>query len=72
MRIGVAATPEVAIPTLNWLLQSEHSIELIITQPDRPAGRGRLLKQSVVAEWADANQITVLKPEGQSSTIIAN
>ena len=69
MRIGVAATPEVAIPTLNWLLQSEHSIELIITQPDRPAGRGRLLKQSVVAEWADANQITVLKPEGSQELL---
>ena len=69
MRIGVAATPEVAIPTLNWLLQSEHSIELIITQPDRPAGRGRLLQQSVVADWADANQITVLKPEGSQELL---
>jgi methionyl-tRNA formyltransferase len=69
VRIGVAATPEVAIPTLNWLLQSEHSIELIITQPDRPAGRGRLLQQSVVADWADANQITVLKPEGSQELL---
>ena len=69
MRIGVAATPEVAIPTLNWLLQSEHSIELIITQPDRPAGRGRLLQQSAVADWADANQITVLKPEGSQELL---
>ncbi len=69
MRIGVAATPEVAIPTLNWLLQSEHSIELIITQPDRPAGRGRLLQQSVVADWADANQVTVLKPEGSQELL---
>lgn len=69
MRIGVAATPEVAIPTLNWLLQSEHSIELIITQPDRPSGRGRLLQQSVVADWADANHITVLKPEGSQELL---
>ena len=69
MRIGVAATPEVAIPTLNWLLQSEHSNELIITQPDRPAGRGRLLQQSVVADWADANHITVLKPEGSQELL---
>jgi methionyl-tRNA formyltransferase len=63
MRIGVAATPDVAIPTLNWLLQSEHEIGLIITQPDRPAGRGRILKQSVVADWADEHQIPVVKPE---------
>jgi len=63
VRIGVAATPEVAIPTLNWLLQSEHTIELIITQPDRPAGRGRVLQQSIVGDWASQNQIAVLKPE---------
>lgn len=66
MRIGVAATPDVAIPTLNWLLQSGHEIALIITQPDRPAGRGRLLQQSVVGDWAQTHQIPVLKPESSN------
>lgn len=69
MRIGVAATPDVAIPTLDWLLQSEHTIELVITQPDRPAGRGRELKQSVVADWATSHQIPVLKPETSQDLI---
>ena len=69
MRIGVAATPDVAIPTLNWLLQSEHELSLIITQPDRPAGRGRLLQQSVVADWADTHHIPVLKPENSQELI---
>jgi methionyl-tRNA formyltransferase len=41
MRIGVAATPDVAIPTLEWLLSSSHEIICVISQPDRPAGRGR-------------------------------
>ena len=63
MRIGVAATPDVAIPTLNWLLESDHEIALIITQPDRPAGRGQLLQQTVVADWAQGHQITLIKPE---------
>ena len=63
MRIGVAATPDVAIPTLNWLLQSEHEIALIITQPDRPAGRGQILQPTAVAEWAKNHQIPVVKPE---------
>lgn len=63
MRIGVAATPDVAIPTMNWLLQSEHEVSLVITQPDRPAGRGRTLQQSVVAEWAQSHQIPIVKPE---------
>ena len=69
MRIGVAATPDVAIPTLNWLLQSEHEVSLIITQPDRPAGRGRLLQQSVVGQWAESHQIPVIKPETSSELI---
>ena len=69
MRIGVAATPDVAIPTLNWLLKSDHTIEVVITQPDKPSGRGRNLKQSVVAEWAIANSIRVLKPTNSSELI---
>lgn len=66
MRIGVAATPDVAIPTLNWLLQSEHELLLIITQPDRPAGRGRFLQQSKVGQWANSHQIRLIKPEKPS------
>jgi methionyl-tRNA formyltransferase len=62
MRIGVAATPEVAIPTLDWLIASEHELVVVITQPDKPAGRGRALKQSVVADWAVARDIRVVKP----------
>ena len=69
MRIGVAATPDVAIPTLNWLLQSDHQIALIITQPDRPAGRGQVLQQTVVAEWAEGNQIPVVKPENPQELV---
>ncbi len=63
MRIGVAATPDVAIPTLNWLRQSDHDIALIITQPDRPAGRGQVLQQTSVADWAQNHQLPVVKPE---------
>ena len=69
MRIGVAATPDVAIPTLSWLLQSEHEIVLVITQPDRPAGRGRVLKQSVIADWANDHQIPVVKPDNPKDLI---
>ena len=62
MRLGVAATPEVAIPTLDWLLASKHTIELIITQPDKPAGRGRFLTQSPVGDWAEQHHIELAKP----------
>lgn len=69
MRIGVAATPDVAIPTLDWLLQSEHTIALVITQPDKPAGRGRLLRQTDVGDWAQQNNIDLLKPENSLDLI---
>jgi methionyl-tRNA formyltransferase len=69
VRIGVAATPDVAIPTLNWLLESDHEIALIITQPDRPAGRGQLLQQTVVADWAQGHQITLIKPESSQELL---
>ena len=69
MRIGVAATPDVAIPTLNWLLQSDHEIALIITQPDRPAGRGQVLQQTVVADWAQGHQIPLIKPESSQELL---
>lgn len=69
MRIGVAATPDVAIPTLDWLLQSEHTIALVITQPDKPAGRGRQVRQTDVGDWAQQNNIDLLKPEKSSDLI---
>lgn len=62
MRIGVAATPDVAIPTLDWLLATEHELALVITQPDKPAGRGRVLTQTDVAQWAAVHKIATIKP----------
>lgn len=62
MRIAVAATPAVAIPTLDWLETSEHDLSLVITRPDRPAGRSRKIRESQVALWASAHSIPCLKP----------
>ena len=62
MRIAVAATPAVAIPTLDALLISEHELLSIITKPDAPAGRGRALQSSPVSIWGDAHTVPVLKP----------
>lgn len=64
----MAATPDVAIPTLDWLLASEHQLVSVITQPDRPAGRGRSLKESVISEWARRHDVPCLKPESVAET----
>jgi len=63
VRICIAATPSVAIPTLEALLASDHEIVSVITRPDAPAGRGRGLKSSAVSDWASANGIKLHKPE---------
>jgi methionyl-tRNA formyltransferase len=68
LKIVVAATPDVAIPTLDWLPTSDHQLLSVITQPDRPAGRGRTLKESVISEWARDNNIPCYKPESVSET----
>ena len=70
MRIIVAATPAVAVPTLNWLLKSDHVLAAVITQPDRPAGRGRELKGSVVSHWAQENSVECFKPQDLAQTAL--
>ena len=57
MQIAVAATPEVALPTLDALLVSAHDLVAVITQPDRPAGRGLAVKESPVAIWPRAMEL---------------
>ena len=63
MIVAVAATAEVAIPTLEWLLKSKHQLLRVITTPDSKAGRGKVLTPSPVAMWADTNNLEVLKPD---------
>lgn len=60
MRIAVAATPSLAIPSLEALYH-KHDIAFVITQPDRPTGRGRNVQQSDVAAWAITKGLPVYK-----------
>ena len=71
MRICVAATPKVAIPTLEYLRLSHHELISVITQPDRPSGRGLKNRESEVSQWAKQNEIICLKPQGEQETLAA-
>lgn len=62
MRLGVAATPEVAVPTLNWLKTSGHTLVRVISQPDKPSGRGQEMNSSPVSQWAKTNSIELITP----------
>ena len=62
MRLGVAATPEVALPTLNWIQTSDHTLVRVISQPDKPSGRGQEMNSSPVSQWAKLNSIDLVNP----------
>jgi methionyl-tRNA formyltransferase len=62
MRIVFAGTPEFAVPPLAALLRSPHAVVGVLTQPDRPAGRGRQLAQSAVKQFALAHGLEVAQP----------
>ncbi|MBA2649503.1 MAG: methionyl-tRNA formyltransferase [Legionella sp.] len=62
LRIVFAGTPEFGIPVLEALKHSTHELVAIYTQPDRPAGRGRLLQASAVKQWALQNQLPIFQP----------
>lgn len=63
MKLVFAGTPEVAVPSLDALLASgRHQVAAVVTRPDAPAGRGRRLVASPVAERAEEAGIEVLKP----------
>ncbi len=63
MKIIFAGTPEISRIVLQSLLNSEHDIVAVYTQPDRQSGRGRKLTMSPVKEIALAHELTVKQPK---------
>ncbi len=62
MRLVFAGTPQAAVPSLTALLNSTHTVAAVVTRPDAPAGRGRKLTASPVAQRAAEAGIEVLRP----------
>ncbi len=63
MRIIFAGTPEFAVPALAALIAAGHEIVMVLTQPDRPAGRGMQLKASPVKQLALQHNLPVFQPQ---------
>jgi len=61
-KIVFAGTPDFAVPSLRLLLSTDTDIAVVLTQPDRPAGRGRKLAQSPVKREALAHGLDVCQP----------
>ena len=62
-RVAFFGSPDFAVPTLNALIDSSYRPVVVVTQPDRPAGRGRTLQPPPVKEAAIAAGIPILQPE---------
>jgi methionyl-tRNA formyltransferase len=62
LRVAFAGTPDFAVPTLEALVHSPHRLVGVLTQPDRPAGRGQELKTSPVKQHAQALAVPLAQP----------
>src|SRR4051794_18708818 len=63
MRLVFAGTPEVALPALDAVADSDHELVGVVTRPDAPSGRGRRLAASPAAQRAEELGVPVLKPD---------
>lgn len=63
LKIIFAGTPDFAVPALAALIEAGHDVVLVLTQPDRPSGRGMKLKASPVKELALQHAMAVFQPE---------
>lgn len=63
MKIIFAGTPDFAVPALAALIDAGHEVVMVLTQPDRPAGRGMKLKASPVKVLAGQHGLHVFQPE---------
>lgn len=63
LRVLFLGTPEFAVPTLDDLAGSRHVVVGVVTQPDRPSGRGRVVQPTPVKACADRHGIAVWQPD---------
>lgn len=63
LRIVFAGTPEFSVPSLQALIDSEHQVLAVYTQPDRPFGRGQHLHKSPVKQLAEQYDIPIHQPK---------
>ena len=66
LRVAFAGTPEFAAQALDAILKAGYAVPLVLTQPDRPAGRGMKLSPSAVKQLALAHGIEVDQPDRKS------
>jgi methionyl-tRNA formyltransferase len=66
MRVVFMGSPDFAVPSLDRLVADGHTVGLVVTQPDRPAGRGRDLRPPPVKRAAERHGLALAQPEQAS------
>lgn len=71
MRIVFMGTPDFAVPSLDILVKNKYDVAMVITQPDKPKGRGQHVMCSPVKEYALQNGLNIMQPRkiGDDDTI---
>lgn len=72
MKIVYMGTPEFAVPCLESLIDSEHEVIAVFTQPDRPSGRGQKINVSPVKAKAVEHNIKVFQPKNLKDQYVVN
>ena len=63
MRVIFMGTPDFSVGTLEAVLAAGHEVAAVVTQPDKPKGRGGAMSMSPVKEAALKHNLTVLQPQ---------
>ncbi len=67
LRIAYAGTPEFAVPALQAIMASQHTLVMVLTQPDRKSGRGRKIIETPVKQTVTSEKVKVFQPENVNS-----
>lgn len=63
MRVVFMGTPDFAVGTLEAIIEAGHEVALVVTQPDKPKGRGKVMQCSPVKECALAHNLPIFQPK---------
>ena len=64
MKIAYFGTPEFAVPTLDALLESRHEVVLVVSKPDRPVGRKKVMTSPPIIDVALRHELRTAQPKG--------
>ena len=66
MKVAFFSSDPISLPSIRYL-QAEHELVCIVSNPDRPKGRGKKVSPNEVSQWAIDNSVDLLRPEGKPS-----